>query len=360
MPTVTAAFVHALAKTVGLSLHPDGTVLSDAVPVLRLSPLPDGRIGDREFFELIDWIETRHYDRVALVDAYARSIRMDDLGVLGLAIKAAPTLRASLVRLERYFRLLTDTATYRLDETGPEPQVVLEICTGDHRALSLRNECALAGLVHNARAFVDGPLAPVRVSFRHASRCDPARYAATFGCPVIFGADRDAVVLSEAALRMPNRLGDDALSDYLTRHLDTEFGTVSAGSTLRDDLCRRLSSALSTGVPQAATLARDMGMSERTFFRRLSDEGTTFRDVVQDVQIGLARELLQRGDCSIAEVAFLTGFSEQSSFGRAFKRRVGQAPAQYRSAALGTPRGQVAETVQRLAGRVDTGERATV
>ena len=354
MPTVTSAFVQAMARTVGLTVKPDGTVLSDDRTVLRLSILPDGRLEDRPFFDLIDWIEARHCDRVALVSAYAGIIGMDDLGVLGLAMKTAPTLRASLVRLERYFRLLTDTATYRLEEDGPQARIVLNACTGDHRALSLRNECALAALVRKMNAFVDGALVLDHVTFRHAHRCDPARYAEVFGCPVSFSAGQDAIVLCKGALDLPNRLGDAAVSHFLTRQLDIEIESFRPATSLRDVLSRRLSNALSTGVPQAAALARDMGMSERTFFRRLAEEGTTFRDVVRDVQIRLARELLERDDCSIAEVAFLTGFAEQSSFGRAFKRKVGQAPAQYREARRRPLPAPMAGAVQRLAVPADT------
>ena len=80
-------------------------------------------------------------------------------------------------------------------------------------------------------------------------------------------------------------------------------------------------------------MAHFMGISERTFYRRLAEEGLSFRDVLQDAQSALARELLSETDCSIAEIAFLTGFSEQSTFSRAFKRWVGEAPARYRQLA---------------------------
>jgi AraC-like DNA-binding protein len=83
-------------------------------------------------------------------------------------------------------------------------------------------------------------------------------------------------------------------------------------------------------VPQAAEIARDMAMSERTLYRRLAEEGLTFRDVLTEAQSSLAQELLRDSDSSIAEIAFLTGFSEQSTFSRAFKRWVGLAPAQFR------------------------------
>ena len=69
-------------------------------------------------------------------------------------------------------------------------------------------------------------------------------------------------------------------------------------------------------------------------YRRLADENLSYRDVLQDAQLSLARDLLTDSDCSIAEVAFLTGFSEQSTFSRAFKRWVGEAPAQFRQLSL--------------------------
>ncbi|WP_323771565.1 AraC family transcriptional regulator [Antarctobacter sp.] len=358
MPTVTVAFVHAIATAADLTLTPEGQVLSGSKVIHQLPPLTGDHIDDQSHFGFIDLIESRHPDRMALIAAYADVIDTDDLGVLGLALKSAPTLGASLARLELYFRLLTDTAAYWLDKDGGLASLVIESCTPDHAALTLRNECALAAIVRNMRAFVRGDLALEYVTFRHTCPDDPARYAEHFGCPVIFNAARDAIAIPARALDLPNRIGDAAISDFLTCHLDRELDVASGEPPLRADLFRRLSSALSTGVPQAATLSREMGMSERTFFRRLAEEGTTYRDVVRDVQIRLARDLLERGDCSIAEIAFLTGFAEQSNFGRAFKRWVGQAPAQYRNSVSDrqiTSRSVVmAGAAQRLAGGADT------
>lgn len=100
-------------------------------------------------------------------------------------------------------------------------------------------------------------------------------------------------------------------------------------------------------------------MSERTLFRRLAEEGTTLCDVLREAQIGLSRELLEHSDCSLAEIAILSGFAEQSTLGRAFKRSMGRTPAQYRSAGA-APRRADAKSVlagyaQMLAGSANTG-----
>ncbi|SEM69045.1 AraC family transcriptional regulator [Palleronia pelagia] len=300
MPTVTNAFARAMAQAAGMELREDGVLISGGVAVRRLPRPRDGRISETDYFDLLDWIRQRHGDEIALLAAYAKEIRADDIGVLGLAMKTAPTLRASLERIERYWRVVTDTAIYHLDGSDDPAALVFEGRTGHHPALDFRNEGALAALARNMRLFVDGDLVLEHVSFRHPCRGDPDHYAAHFGCPVSFGAARNAIMLRHEML------------------------------DLRAELLRRLTPALSDGVPQAAEIARDMGMSERTLYRRLSDEGLTFRDVVTEAQASLAQELLRDSTSSIAEIAFLTGFSEQSTFSRAFKRWSGQTPSQFK------------------------------
>ena len=79
-----------------------------------------------------------------------------------------------------------------------------------------------------------------------------------------------------------------------------------------------------------ADIARGLGLSARSFHRHLSDHGMSFQTLTEDTRRDLAEGLLRDDGHSLAEIAFLTGFSEQSSFTRAFKRWVGMTPARYR------------------------------
>jgi AraC-like DNA-binding protein len=79
-----------------------------------------------------------------------------------------------------------------------------------------------------------------------------------------------------------------------------------------------------------ADIARGLGLSARSFHRRLSEHGMSFQTLTEDTRRDLAEGLLRDESHSLAEIAFLTGFSEQSSFTRAFKRWVGMTPASYR------------------------------
>ena len=114
MATAASIFATTLVRAAGLHLRAGGKVTGEGKTLFRLNSPSDGPVPDCAYFDLIEWLRQHTQDDPALVFSYAREIRGDDLGALGLALKSAPTLRDSLLRLERYFRLLTDTAVYRL------------------------------------------------------------------------------------------------------------------------------------------------------------------------------------------------------------------------------------------------------
>ena len=108
----------------------------------------------------------------------------------------------------------------------------------------------------------------------------------------------------------------------------------SVGLRSRIDLARRVrradSDTLSQGVPTLSAIASELGVGPRTLQRRLSASGHSFQGIVDMARKDLAQRLLQETELCLAEIAFLTGFSEQSGFTRAFKRWAGQTPRSYR------------------------------
>ena len=93
---------------------------------------------------------------------------------------------------------------------------------------------------------------------------------------------------------------------------------------------RFVAGTLSDGVPTLSAVASEMGLGPRTLQRRLSESGHSFQSIVDLARKELASKLLRETGLCLAEIAFLTGFSEQSGFTRAFKRWAGQTPRSYR------------------------------
>jgi AraC-like DNA-binding protein len=100
------------------------------------------------------------------------------------------------------------------------------------------------------------------------------------------------------------------------------------------DVVRRVREAVATslreGEPTLQVVAANQNTSVRTLQRRLAEEGVTFRSVVDEVRQELAQGMLADGRLTIAEMAYLLGYSEPSAFHRAYKRWTGKTPEEYR------------------------------
>ncbi len=289
-------------------------------------------VTDTAYYGLLETIAAQLEDATDFPLRVGRSMRCDDYGAFGLAWKTAPTLRGSFERAERYARLLTSVAAYELRDDRAGAFFILHR-EGERRlGMRLSNEATLASVASIVRQVSPQPFAPLEVHCKHPAPASVSAHEAYFGCPMHFGSDRDALLVSSEALDRANRLGDPAISRFLVAHLDSELAARAHETSFEQVMLRHISDRLSDGLPKAAVIARQMGISERTLHRRLSEHGLSFQGVMEKAQRRLTEGLLVQSDHSIAEIAFLSGFSEQSAFSRAFKRWSRQSPAAYRQA----------------------------
>ena len=289
-------------------------------------------VTDTAYYELLEAIAARLDDATGFPLRVGASMDCDDYGAFGLAWKTAPTLRGSFERAERFARLLTSVAAYELREDRRGTFLILHR-EGERRlGMRLSNEATLASVVAIARQVSPQPFTPLEVHCKHPAPASVSAHEAYFGCPMFFGSDRDALLVGSDALDRTNRLGDPAISRFLVAHLDSELAARASETSFEQVVLRHLSDRLSDGLPKAVTVARQMGLSERTLHRRLSGLGLSYQSVMEKAQRRLSEGLMVRSAHSIAEIAFLSGYSEQSAFSRAFKRWSGQTPAAYREA----------------------------
>jgi AraC-like DNA-binding protein len=124
------------------------------------------------------------------------------------------------------------------------------------------------------------------------------------------------------------RRADPALQETL-RQLASRLELGAAGDDLEMAMRARLRSLLPDGKADAATIARSLGLSERTLNRRLQETGKTYRDVLDAFREAEAERLLAAGKAELSDVAFRLGFSDQTAWNRAFKRWKGMSPTEW-------------------------------
>ncbi len=329
MGKITSLFVRKVVHEVDRSVDKDALLRS--VGIDPDSPVdPKQMLDDVEYYALLERIAELDPNTISLPLRVGGAMRCDEYGAFGLAWKSATHLRGSFERAERYARVLTSVSTYVLEPSDDGGFMHLNR-EGERRlGLRLSNEATIASIWSITRQVATQEHPPLGIYFKHPAPETLAHHESYFGCPVHFDTDRDALHISTEALETPNQLGDVGLSRFFESHLEEEVEKLSDDSSLEKRVQIRIADTLSEGVPTITSVAKHLGMSGRTLQRRLSDRGSSFQKLVDESRRQLAERLLQQTDYSLAEVAFMTGFSEQSAFTRAFKRWAGQTPRSYR------------------------------
>jgi AraC-like DNA-binding protein len=329
MSQITSLYVY---KVVGQASP--GVDTADLVKQLGLDPDgpvdPTRMVSSSAYYDFFAALAERDPNGLALPLRIGAAMRSDEYGAFGLAWKSAPTLRGSYARSARYGHVLGSAETYSVEKFSGGLFFNLEKAGDGRTGMLLSNEASMSAVDTISREVSTGNFAPLAVHFKHAPRGDVSVYEAHFGCPVHFETGRDALLVSEESIDAPNRLGDETIAGFFDRHLEQQLASLTQERTLELRVRRAVANVLSEGVPTLSSIASELAMSGRTLQRRLSEDGHSFQSVVDMARKELAQRLLSETDYSLAEVAFLTGFAEQSGFTRAFKRWAGQTPRSYR------------------------------
>jgi AraC-like DNA-binding protein len=246
-----------------------------------------------------------------------------------LAACYAADFRDALARVAR-FKGLGACELFRLDERHGELTVSKDWPHATAPEPALLIDMSFAYLLALGRRGTGHPISPLRVDFE---RPDPGEDAhrAYFGCPVRWGAARNALVLRSSDLDRPFPGHSREFLDLVTPALAAALGELRAGSTTGEQVKVLLKRALASGRPEVRGVAREMGLSERTLQRRITEEGTTFRALLAEARGELGRQLLSDPSMGLDEVACLLGYQDTSSFHRGFRESEGTTPSHWRA-----------------------------
>ena len=189
---------------------------------------------------------------------------------------------------------------------------------------ALSAEMGFAALLELGRKGTGIRLIPVRMEFAHPDR-GSATQRAFFGCPIVHDAARNLLVLNAGDLDLSFPAHNPELLDLLAPALaqtPSHFRTASFGERVR----QAIGDGLAEGRPLIGPVAQRLAMSERTLQRRITEEGTNFRALLQDARREAARRLLADRSIPIDRVAGLLGYSNTSAFYRAFRAWEGITP----------------------------------
>jgi AraC-like DNA-binding protein len=262
----------------------------------------------------------------------AEYVHPTSLNALGYSLFASRDLESFCRRIVRYFGLVSTNAVTEMESTGGEFLLSMLPATG--QTCDAPQDAWLATLLRFSRFIYRPTFNPLRVYLR---RPLPDRnldkFSAWFRAPIEFGSKRNTLVFDsrDMTVRLPAANAELARqNDQVVMSMLKQIG--------RSDIIARVRAAfiglLPSGECSKQAVAAQLNMSERTLQNRLMARDTSYSTLLSETRRELAEQYMNQRLHSVSEVAFLLGFSEISSFSRAFRAWTGESPSRYRDRVL--------------------------
>lgn len=245
------------------------------------------------------------------------------MDVVGYLLLAARDLRQGLQAFVRFQHILSGGFVARLEEQGDEARLVIDLNYREVGSLRQQMEC-LAVLLSKMLAAAGGELPLLGVEFRHRAPRRLAEHRRLLGVEPRFSQPHDALILPRALLSRPSRSASPRLFEVLSGEAEKQLAEL-----VENQLLARVRYWLELNLGRATcsleACAQALGSNRSALQRSLSEQGSSFRALHDEVRRLRALRLLDQG-LGVREVARACGFAELSPFYRAFRRWQGDTP----------------------------------
>jgi AraC-like DNA-binding protein len=296
-------------------------------PVLLRSP--EMAIASGAFCELLRRCATA-WDLPDVGLRMARYQQIDVLGPVALVTRMEHTVRGAVRAIVGNLILHSNAVVAVLEEIEGSDTASLILSRRDDAPEGRENtELIMAQAKIVIESVADAPLHLVEVAFLHGKGSSARAVAAYFGCPIRYGADRNALSFDRALLDRPIERSDLAYHALIKRYLITARAELRGG--LSEDVRAEIARQMELGHCTLESVAQSLRMPPRGLQRRLQAKGLSFRDLVDEWRRSRALALVTNTRLPLSEVSEALGYSEQSVFTQAFRRWYGGTPLRYRA-----------------------------
>lgn len=266
----------------------------------------------------------------ALALHFGERTNFGEFSIVGLIADASKTMGHALVQLNRYGRLVIELDTGSQDRLQPvrsNGQAWLVDTRTDPNSFPELTESTFARIACHARQFGTDDKPFVRaVHVTHAEPAHRAEYNRIFRVPIAFNADRNALLIDDDWTNRKVARTTRYAFGVLSEHAKALLEKLETAKTTRGQVESLLIPILHTGEPNIERTAEKMGLSRKTLYRKLKAEGVTYEKLLDELRHKMALHYLNGKKVSVNETAYLVGFSDPSTFSRAFRRWTGVSP----------------------------------
>ena len=261
----------------------------------------------------------------------AQHINPTAFDVVGYCALHSPTLGAAFTRGARYHSIWTDGALFTLEAANDTSAIVYSYVDTAIKESRQDAEFTLAIVTTLCRSIASPDFAPTIVEFQHDAPRDTSEHTKLFRCPIEFRTPSNKLTFATSFLSLPIARADASLCAVLDRHAEELLAKFPPRDSIVDQVRSIIANELRGGDPSLERVADALSLTPRTLQRKLAELGTSHNELLDQMRRQLAMRYLREREMAICEVAYLLGFSESSSFHRAFKRWTGVTPKEFRN-----------------------------
>lgn len=259
------------------------------------------------------------------------------LGLVGHLLQSSCTLKQAFEKVCEHNPVVTDIFIYRIKEMQQQLMLVYEpIETWRKVSPETARQAvdqAMAGTLHVFELLSGKKVYPEKALFTIRKPVSVREYDRIFQCPFSFQATTNALVFSSQQLLQPILSYDQSLFSLFDEILNEKKSQLAQQKSFTEEVGTIITSEFKGIIPTLEIIASRFMITPRTFQRRLKEEGSNYREVSNQIKRELAMRWLKNHSKKVEEIATLLGYSELSSFQRAFKSWSGNTPGKIRKSA---------------------------
>ncbi|MEP0357248.1 MAG: AraC family transcriptional regulator [Paraglaciecola sp.] len=271
---------------------------------------------------------------------YYQHVDFRRLGIFGYVLLNSTTIGEALYFSSRYYCLFQQGMEYNLVVEDDIATLTYNITTKNCPKSRQDAEMTLMGAVTLIRFLYDGLWQPSAVHFSHEAPDDTSEHTKLLGSSVHFNKSFNCLFFEKKLLNAPVHNIDIQLKKSLTITMEQLLSINQ--EQLEEDwfhpFQEKIINSLENGVPKIDDIADKMYVSKRTLQRKLSNEGLSFLSVIESIRYKLASNYLSASEVLPQDIAIFLGYSDVSSFSRAFKRWTNMTPLEFRKKHRITPK----------------------
>jgi AraC-like DNA-binding protein len=331
---ISAPTAMGLASRLALSrLNREGI---DPLPLLKRANLSQAALDERKRISIASQIDFLSEASRALNDEWlgltlAKQLDLREIGMIYYVAASSNSFGDALRRIARYSRVVSEALELQIDQ-GVTLNIVVSYAGFSRHTDRHQAEFLALVFLRICRKLIGHRIVPAAATFVHHRSENAAQIRQQFGCDVQFNSQSDGLSFDATLFDRPVIDGDPHLNELMVNLCEEAIATRTSNvSPFRTLVENTIAPLLPHSEASVSNVARHIGVSERTFARRLASEGMSFGGILDSLRREMAVNYLKEG-LQASQIAWLLGFHQCSAFTHACRRWTGKTPSELRRA----------------------------